>query len=344
MWMNDTLRTIIAWMADPLPSSLFSVACFVGILILLRKDSKAGETAPVSEKMDTTRNIEKVSDDKPENLRAGLETKNAEKIDPHSIPIDLFGIQRAQRQLARGLQNMPVVIRGVEIRKIAERYISKMEADKFLFPLRGLLVSGVDTLKDENELDDLCDVIRACKYEDPFPEWSGWSKIPHGNRLEFLKRANKDGESLDNAKSAMLYYESLITAATKAKADKAKTDREAKVSKVLLACADAMRRGASSIRALQIAKADELDSNDEVLQVCDTLVKYNHPHPFQIALDIFPKEKWSEVLKSARMQSTNLHYDTDLIHFLNVNFADICQTKQPSSTPDKSGSSQKPTS
>jgi hypothetical protein len=59
-------------------------------------------------------------------------------------------------------------------------------------------------------------------------------------------------------------------------------------------------------KALQVCKADELESNDELLKLCDELVKYHHPHPLLEIKNHVPQEKWLDFLKEARLRGMDL--------------------------------------
>ena len=73
--------------------------------------------------------------------------------------------------------------------------------------------------------------------------------------------------------------------------------------KLLLACVDAIASGVSPLRALQLAKADELDTNDDLVRLCDDLVALGHPHPFEILEGEQLKPYWLPFLQAARLKA-----------------------------------------
>jgi len=174
--------------------------------------------------------------------------------------------RKMERGMTEALKNSPgimgMVDRSIKIKQIANRYISKIDGDKFLFPLRALLISGVDSLNDEDELDELCDLVREAGRDDPFPEWGSWSKIPHGNRLAFLKTANKEQQELKNAQSAMRYYESLLTTGEGGRVKALKDIREHEELQRQRENRDAL------IRSVRDGLGKRLYEGDKLLQFC----------------------------------------------------------------------------
>lgn len=50
--------------------------------------------------------------------------------------------------------------------------------------------------------------------------------------------------------------------------------------KVVLECADRLKKGETFMQALQGAKADEMERNDDLCYVCETLARHGHESPF----------------------------------------------------------------
>lgn len=85
---------------------------------------------------------------------------------------------------------------------------------------------------------------------------------------------------------------------------------------VLLCIVDYYKKNSyDGLKALRVCKADELESNDELLKLCDDLVKYDHPHPlFEIKRHV-PQEEWLNFLKEARLRGMDLGDKSELSRY-----------------------------
>ena len=85
---------------------------------------------------------------------------------------------------------------------------------------------------------------------------------------------------------------------------------------ILIAIVDKLRAGVKPLRALQEVHADELDTNDMLLQLRDDLIKFGHADPFRAIKDTIPQRKWLEFLQAARLQGLNLSDELALLDLL----------------------------
>ena len=108
---------------------------------------------------------------------------------------------------------------------------------------------------------------------------------------------------------------------------KSAQSRERKERALNEAC-DAIRRGAASILAIQMAKADELQSNEELVWLCDQLVSYGKQHPFASVLDLEPAANYLFIMQAIRRSGAVIRYSEELPGFL-------LYVKRPSPTHDK---------
>ena len=74
--------------------------------------------------------------------------------------------------------------------------------------------------------------------------------------------------------------------------------------RVLLECADRLKSGETVLQALQGAKADELETNEDLLYVCDTLSSHGHENCFDDKGILWgiPREHARAVLKHLRIK------------------------------------------
>jgi hypothetical protein len=91
---------------------------------------------------------------------------------------------------------------------------------------------------------------------------------------------------------------------------------QAESKAMLIAVVDKLRAGVKPLRALQEVHADELDTNDMLLQLRDDLIKFGHADPFQAIKDTIPRDKWLEFLQAARLQGLNLSDELALLDLL----------------------------
>lgn len=71
---------------------------------------------------------------------------------------------------------------------------------------------------------------------------------------------------------------------------------------ILRRCSEAIRAGETPLRALQIARADELSTNDDLVRLCDDLVRLGFEHPFAFLQGETLQPFWLEFLKQARLR------------------------------------------
>jgi len=74
---------------------------------------------------------------------------------------------------------------------------------------------------------------------------------------------------------------------------------------VLLNCIDVLERGYTALDALRRVKADELQEEEQLVYVCNTLNEHGHHSPFHEGgiLDFVPKGKWLTTLRLLRLRT-----------------------------------------
>lgn len=85
---------------------------------------------------------------------------------------------------------------------------------------------------------------------------------------------------------------------------------------LLIAIVDKLRAGVKPLRALQEVDADGLETNEMLIQLCDDLVKYGHPHPFAAIKGTIPEQNWLEFLLAARLEGIDLSDELRLLDLL----------------------------
>ncbi len=142
--------------------------------------------------------------------------------------------------------------------------------------------------------------------------------------VDATKRSNKFWDRLQaqgvevaalQEKHAALWSEN---ADLKNKVSKMESQRATQRECILRKCRDVILKGNSARVAVHLAGADELESNDDLVWVCDKLVEHHHNHPFwsfiptQIIGDdplekanfdgfLRPQEDWLPFLKRMRL-------------------------------------------
>jgi hypothetical protein len=80
----------------------------------------------------------------------------------------------------------------------------------------------------------------------------------------------------------------------------------------MLAVSDAVNEGKKFFWALLDARADELSDNDDVIYICETLMREGHKNE----LDSIPKIHWLQVLKKARLSPKRPRNELELYEFI----------------------------
>jgi hypothetical protein len=85
--------------------------------------------------------------------------------------------------------------------------------------------------------------------------------------------------------------------------------------KMLSSCATFIQQGHHPINALLLAGADELSTEDEVVKLCNALVTYKHPHPFEDVDDIPIEGKYLIFLREVRFRGYTFNDSMEVINF-----------------------------
>lgn len=192
------------------------------------------------------------------------------------------------------------------------------------FDVIGALIKFADEFETEEQVEWVCAELEQRQFKDPFRIMA--SAVPgifDGRKLEFLCDARTAKIEIRTTMSAMSFvtkywrHSDEFNKAHRAHFEPPTHAQGQRESRAMLnAIVDKLSAGVKPLRALQEVHADELDTNDMLLQVRDDLIKFGHPDPFRVIKDTIPQDKWLEFLQAARLQGLNLSNELQLLDLL----------------------------
>lgn len=266
---------------------------------------------------------------------------------PQSVTLKAIAEQHAHRRAPQLNSPSAMVERQETLVKIRDLVVStRSKPTPERFDEMGALIKFSNEFKNEKQVDWTLAELEQRQFQNPFKILENAAPgVFDDRKLEFLTDARTATIEIRRITSALSFAvkywrhaeeykkahrdvmgwdetEEGIQAATATPAfSPGKTNQESRA--MFLAIVDKLKAGVKPLRALQEVKADELDTNEMLIELCDDLVKFGHPHPFQSVKGIIQQDKWLGVLVGARYRGLDLSDELELLDLLATEFPEI---------------------